>query len=415
MRTSLFREAARQNTQAKSFGEILLVRPISFTLLALVAAAMTLVLVCFIAVGSYTKRVTVSGQLAPNLGVLKIYASQPGIVFSKHVREGRSVKKGERLFVLSAERQSREGKEIQASISEHVALKLQSLRDELVQTQRLQSAQENVLDKKIKALIEEKASAMSQISGQRSRIKLATASVDRAVKLLSQGFFSADMAQQKQADLLDQRNRLEALERERLGIERELHAAQSELSGLPVFHRNQLAQLERLLANTTQEWTESEGKRELAITAPQDGVVTSITADVGQSVDIAKPILSIIPKGAVLEAQLFAPSRAIGFIRPGHHVLLRYHAYPYQKFGHALGTVTSISQSSMSGHELTSAQVPGEALYRITVTLKQQTVRAYGQAYSLQAGMMVDADILQEKRKLYEWVLEPLFSLTGKL
>jgi len=29
--------------------------------------------------------------------------------------------------------------------------------------------------------------------------------------------------------------------------------------------------------------------------------------------------------------------------------------------------------------------------------------------------MLVDADILGEHRKLYEWVLEPLYSLTGRL
>lgn len=415
MRTSLFREAAHKNIQPKSFGEILLIRPLSFSILALLSAAVTLVLVCFITVGSYTKRVTVGGQLSPNLGILKLYPSQTGIVSSKHVREGQSVKKGERLYILSAERQSKAGNEIQAAISQHVLQKQQSLREELVQTRRLQREQEDVLRRKIDVLVEEKASVLVQLTGQRARIKLATAAVERALKLLSKGFFSADMAQQKQADLLDQRNRIQALERERLGTERELQAAQSDLSGLPVLHHNQLAQIERLLASTIQEWTESESKRELAVTAPLDGTVTSITSDVGQSVDINKPVLSIIPKGAVLEAQLYAPSRAIGFIRPGHHVLLRYHAFPYQKFGHALGTVTAISQSTMSGHELAIAQASGESLYRITVTLNEQTVKAYGQAYSLQTGMLVDADVLLEKRKLYEWVFEPLFSLTGKL
>jgi membrane fusion protein len=29
--------------------------------------------------------------------------------------------------------------------------------------------------------------------------------------------------------------------------------------------------------------------------------------------------------------------------------------------------------------------------------------------------MLLDADILQEKRRLYEWVLEPLYTLSGKL
>ena len=115
-----------------------------------------------------------------------------------------------------------------------------------------------------------------------------------------------------------------------------------------------------------------------------------------------------------MQAHLYAPSRAIGFIRPGNTVLLRYQAYPYQKFGHARGTVLSISRSAMSGDDMPAA-AGREALYRITVSLHNQTMRAYGQAYALQPGMLVDADILLEQRMLYEWALEPLFSLTGKI
>jgi auxiliary transport protein, membrane fusion protein len=29
--------------------------------------------------------------------------------------------------------------------------------------------------------------------------------------------------------------------------------------------------------------------------------------------------------------------------------------------------------------------------------------------------MVVEADILHERKKLYEWVLDPLYSITGKL
>ena len=57
----------------------------------------------------------------------------------------------------------------------------------------------------------------------------------------------------------------------------------------------------------------------------------------------------------------------------------------------------------------------GEPVFAITVRLKKQTVTAYGQGLPLQAGMRLDADILQETRRLYEWMLEPLYSITGKM
>jgi len=102
-------------------------------------------------------------------------------------------------------------------------------------------------------------------------------------------------------------------------------------------------------------------------------------------------------------------------------VRLRYQAYPYQKFGQASGRVQSVSRTAMPAGEIfTMGNVSpnsqnSEPFYRITVTLDRQSMTAYGQQQPLQAGMLLDADIMLERRRLYEWVLEPLLSLTGKL
>lgn len=414
----LFREAALNARHVKWLGEIVLARPLSFTFLTAVAVGIGLLIISFLLVGSYTKRSTVSGELVPDTGVLKIYAPQSGTVLEKRVREGQFVKRGELLYVVSSERQSSTEGGIQATISRHVGLRQQSLRDELNQTRRLQQDEENALHNKISGLEAEQANVLRQLLGQRARIELAEAAVQRASQLLAQGYFSAEMAQQKQSDLLDQRNRLSALERDQLSVARELQNQNSELTSLPLRQHNQLAQIERLLTNTDQEWTESEAKRRIAVAAPENGLATAVTAEVGQSVDATKPLVSIIPSGAILQAHLYAPSRAIGFIRPADRVLLRYQAFPYQKFGHTQGIVASVSRTALSSGEITGvppAAGNGEPLYRITVIVERQSIVAYGKAQPLQAGMLVDADILQERRKLYQWVLEPLYSLTGKL
>jgi membrane fusion protein len=40
--------------------------------------------------------------------------------------------------------------------------------------------------------------------------------------------------------------------------------------------------------------------------------------------------------------------------------------------------------------------------------------RTYGAEQPLQAGMQLDADVILENRRLWEWMLEPLFTVTGK-
>jgi membrane fusion protein len=412
---SLFRPAALDANQVKWLGDIVLIRPLSFTFLTITAAVVTAALLSLLFLGSYTKRTTVQGQLVPDTGVLRVYAPQPGIVLEKRVQEGRSLKKGSVLYLISSDKQGSGPDGIQATISRQVAFRRQSLREELSQTRKLQHERDAALRKKIDALQTEQTNLINQQSGQRARIELAQAAVHRATQLSSQGYISAEMGQQKQADLLDQQNRLQSLERDRISVERQLLELQSELGSLPTQQRNELAQIERLLTSADQEWTESEGKRAIAITAPQSGIATAITVEVGQTVDGNKALISIIPVGAVLQAHLYAPSRAVGFVKPGDSVLLRYQAYPYQKFGHARGIVAYVSRTAMPPTEVLPGVNTGEALYRITVNLSSQTVLAYGKANPLQAGMLLDADILHEKRRLYEWVLEPLFSITGKL
>ncbi|HSN97267.1 MAG TPA: hypothetical protein VLS89_03180, partial [Candidatus Nanopelagicales bacterium] len=132
------------------------------------------------------------------------------------------------------------------------------------------------------------------------------------------------------------------------------------------------------------------------------------------------PLLSIVPTGSKLVAHIFCPSRAVGFLRIGARVLLRYAAYPYQKFGHHHGTVLSISHSAVSPGELpgrlaglSSLVGSTEPVYRVTIGLARQGVNAHGEVLRLDPGMLLEADVLLERRRLIEWVLEPLHTLAG--
>ena len=269
---------------------------------------------------------------------------------------------------------------------------------------------ENILARKVQEVAERSA-----------RVSLAEETSARYQSLLEKDYISREQRQQKHEELLDQQARLRAAERERIALRRELDTREESLATLRLKHQNQLAQIERFISSTSQELSESEGRRMLAITAPIDGTATAVVAEVGQAVDGRRPLLSIVPAGSQLEAQLYAPSRAVGFVHPGAQVLMRYQAYPYQKFGHARGTVVSVARTALPASEISSLLPPGmetqgsEPLYLITVALERQTIDAYGVAQPLQAGMLLEADVLQETRRLYEWVLEPLLSLTGKL
>jgi len=118
-----------------------------------------------------------------------------------------------------------------------------------------------------------------------------------------------------------------------------------------------------------------------------------------------------MPESSKLVAQLMVPSSAVGFIRPGDQVQLRYQAFPHQKFGHYPGSVMQVSPSAIPD----PAGGAGPPVYRVLVSLESQSVLAYGERETLRPGMLVDADILGERRRIIEWVFEPLYAIEGRL
>jgi multidrug efflux pump subunit AcrA (membrane-fusion protein) len=123
-----------------------------------------------------------------------------------------------------------------------------------------------------------------------------------------------------------------------------------------------------------------------------------------------------------LEAHLYAPSRTAGFVQKGQQVWINYAAYPYQKFGMQSGTITQVSDTPISPKDLPSGQQQAllnaarsnEPLYRITVKLRTQDIRVYGENRNLRAGMTLDADVIQERRTVWEWVLDPIIGVLGR-
>jgi membrane fusion protein len=111
-----------------------------------------------------------------------------------------------------------------------------------------------------------------------------------------------------------------------------------------------------------------------------------------------------------LQAELWVPSRAVGFVARGDRVVLHYQAYPYQRFGEHYGRVDAVSQNAMSPIELSKllGRDMKEASYRVLVNLDQQNVQAYGKPEMLRPGMELDADILLDQRRLIEWLVEPM-------
>ncbi|REG60961.1 membrane fusion protein [Paraburkholderia sp. BL6669N2] len=394
----------------------------SIALLTTAAVCMALAVVLLFALASYTRRITVEGVIVPDTGLVRVYAQQSGVVLRKEVSEGQRISRGTVLYTVSTELQSTAGGSTQAALIERARERKQSLLQEIEKTRLLQRDERDTLEAKLANQRAELARLDEQLASQRERASIAADGVARYERLLVRDYISRDQLQQRQADMLDQQSRLLALQRDRANISQMLREAANALAGLAMRQQNQLARMDRSVIDIDQTLIESEARRELVITAPEAGMVTAVIAEPGQTIDSTHPAASIVPDGSRWQVYLFVPSAAVGFIHTGDPVRVRYRAYPYQKFGQYPARVVSIARAALLAADLSSSGMPPTdvqgaegSFYRVTATLDRQTVTAYGKQQPLQAGMSLQADILQERRRLYEWVLEPLYSLTGKL
>ena len=410
----LFREQAIEHVKTKQYGTVILASPFSHWLLTSLFVGCALCILAFLFLFSTTRRTQATGVLLPTSGVIRITPAQAGIITDKRIREGQTVKAGQVMLVLSSERSGATHDSPEKRISMLLERQLVSLRSELKQSE-VQSAQRNAAARRrARDLSAEVELAMQQIRLQRIRVALAEQSFKRFFELEATKFISSAQLQDKQGELLDQRQRLADLERVHAANQRELTAAEADLADHELQAQRETSTLDRHLSSLEQNLTENEARREILVRAPVDGVVTAIAAEVGQTIAPSTTVASVLPYGAQLEAEIYVPSRSIGFVARGTQVLLRYQAYPYQKFGQYPARVREVADTSLLPHELGLPQSPSsEPLYRIRLSLDSQTITAYGKPLPLKSGMVIDASIQLDHRRLYEWILEPLFSITG--
>ena len=436
----LFRSEVVASSNQQWLGAIRLAQPLSSWLIAAFSIMIASALIVFVVMGSVTKKARTAGILVPDMGSLGIHAPNEGILIRSLVREGERVFAGQTLFELSTERQSSSG-ELTVLIAQQLASRQQSLDAE----QRVRIAQHDDKKAEIVVRLKNQETEMLQLAQEielaKRRYSLSQESLKKYETLQENGYVSPAQTQQKQEDLIDLGVRVSSLTRTRLQLQANRLNLEAELAALSNTLSTDLAQLQRAQAVLKQEVAENSNRKASLITAPQPGTITTITYQPGQAVNAGQALATLIPQatslasgpslqqqGPALEVHLYAPSRTAGFVAIGQLVQIRYQAYPYQKFGLQRGIVTDVSKTPFAPAELpqniastilSNAQqnIAGfngnEALYRIKVKLERQTIDAYGQVQALKPGMTLEADVIQDKRKIWEWIAEPLLAMTS--
>jgi membrane fusion protein len=415
-----FRPEVADAQRQQWLGQVQLVRPMALSLFSVGVLCALLLIGAFLFFGEYTRKARIGGVLIPDLGVIRLVPPVPGRVLQRHVVEGQVVQAGEVMFVLALEGSTLPA-DVQARVKQSLDERRRSLQDAARQQAQLADAQATALDRRLEEMKREQAQLEAEGLLHRQRQNLARQALARLESLSSENFISSAQVQTKKEELIGLMAQAQAIERQSAALARDRAALDGERRGLPLLNKGRQGEIERALAALSREAAEQNVVREIVVRSPQDGTVSAVLAETGQSVSPASALASLIPAGAQLQAQLFARSGEVGFVKPGQEVRLRFEAFPYQKFGHQDGRVLQVSRTPLAAAELaglplaTPQSAQAEPMFRITVEMHDQVLHGQGGEQSLVAGMRMQADVLLERRRLIEWLFEPLLGLTGRL
>jgi membrane fusion protein len=410
----LFLDEVLEAQRAQWLGAVHLAAPISHRIWTLVALSVIVAILIWLFAGHYTRRERVSGSLVPRAGLIELTAAGEGIVTQLTAREGSHVNKGDVLVVLSSATVSASmGNTAVAVISElnveraHLLSDIDDTKASSKDKSRGLQVQQSELRKQIEQLDGQLTIQRQQVTSQRTLL-------DKIEPLASKGYVSAFQVQQQEMAALEAEAQVKALSRERYQTEQQLSAVSDQLQQLPFDTQAKLSDAGRQLAQVQQALDQNEAQRASVLRASQDGTVSSVLVHDGQAVSMGQPLVAIVPSGTPLQAQLLVPSSAVGFVRVGQHVSIRYGAFPYEKFGLQRGQVIGVSRNALTPAEvqLLVGQTPEQPLYRVQVAIDRQAISAYGKKQLLKPGMTLDADIMMDRRRLVEWVFEPLFGIS---
>ena len=397
----MFRREATIPQQNRLTGDVAIAVPVAWQSIGFLIFGGVAAGVMFLSLASYSRVETVTGTITPDAGVASIVPSRTGVIAALSVRDGQNVSAGAELATIRAEEDGATTLSPAALVEAAIARQDASLAAQSDAAQASAAAQASQLAAQRSGLVAEIGQLQSQIATQQSLIASAQKDLDRARTIADRGFISGRDLQVREETLLA---RQQSLATKRAAVaENERSAAQISAQA-----RAQTASLSATRAQVAQQAASTAGARSYVLRAPVAGRVTALTARVGQPANPQGQLMTIVPAGAKLRAELAVPSAAIGFVKQGQQVRLAIDAFPYQRFGTVAGKVQTVAASAVNAQGPSGSTI---AVYPVTVMLDTASITAYGRNESLVSGMSLTARIITEKQSLLQWLFEPLFAV----
>lgn len=405
---TLYRKQAIEALSRRPFGRPIATVPrpwfwlTAFLLISVVVAGL------FLCTANYARKESVRGWLVARDGVALIRADAAGVIDRIDVSAGGKVRAGETLIAVRKERYLADGRSRRDAISSRLHEQVEALErqvDLLRAEERVEldsiSAQLDRLDEQQRALNQENAD-------QQRRLQTAQEKISRLAQSALSGASSDWSLLNQQDEYAQLRQRSAQLRQSSTALQREQEELRARGKALPMETERLIAGLVSEMSQLQQRITDQEFNQSVAFKSPIPGRLASIDVREGETVLPNQRMATVMPVDAYLLAEVFVPSSAIAFIKPGQTVRLMFDAFPPRQFGTFAGEVASVSDSVLMPADLPQTFFPREATFSVKIRIRTQTVELETGSVPLRPGMLLAAEIILESRRLIDRALEPL-------
>lgn len=405
----LFRTSAVDAFAKRSYGRPIAKMPRSWLYFSLMLLAMVGTAVWFLATSTYSRKEAALGWLAPKEGLVRVSVSQSGLVEQVLFEQGDLVKKGDALFILSQDKKLASGSGTADDLLEKLAEERAEIKTQIRIEGQSSRGDAAAARKLLSQLRIEQAEITDQIRQQEERVSIQRNIFEKFARLNKNEQTVSYLELQTQKErYASQKQALAALKQRDASLGREIINTQSVIDKRPLDSQRVRSELQRRLIEIANRETEIKTLGGQAIIAPISGTIATLEVQAGNTVYPQQLLASILPKDAPLYAEVYIPSRAIGFIEPQQPVRVMYAAFPHQRFGAANGKVLEVSNTVLRPEEIPTSIGLEEPAYKARIKLEKQTMDGFGETLPLRPGMALQAEIILEKRSFLQWILEPL-------
>lgn len=414
----MFRQELLENRKMLWRGRALLLPGIPPLLVISVCIIFLTVFITFVIMGSYTRRVNVSGEITTWPRPVNIYSSVQGFIVKQFVTEGQEIRKGEPVYQIDVSRSTSSGvvsdnqrKDIENQIVRiaNIISRLEDSKKATLQTLEKQKMQYQEAFERSTAIVRRAEEGIIIMKNNMNNYRT----------YQKKGLINKDQLTNQTALYYQQQNNLLSLSGQNEQNALQITSLESQIKIQASDFDNRIYQMELQRYELQKELINTDVNGEVIIRALSDGKIDSLSVTVGQMVSAGDSLLQIIPdKIKDHYLVVWAPNDAVPYINPGDRVNIRYEAFPAEKFGQFAATVLLVSKTPASSQEMLTYQgapknnqntsVP---YYKIVVRPDLQEIRYDGKFLPIENGMKAQGTLFLEKRKIYQWMLSPFYDM----